>query len=558
MKKDKESSPGRTLGVPRMLVFLVFILSLIPASAAESRYFPLVMDGVFGDGGYQTTFKFVNTGSAATVRLEFFDNSGDPMDLPLRESESVFNNLEIELARGETISLRTTIQNFFLTGFARFTAPESVDGTASFIGTDLVTGIVMYEAAVPSVTPVFDFTVMIDSSGDWDTGLAVIPVVPGDGGEGIETELTVTLHDSRGESLDQKVITAAAGEKTSRYIYELFPDQGLATEMEGSVTVVSSRLPVAAISSRQRYGSQPFPMFVPTLTIYPVAPRSHALDGDERERIMVFAPHPDDEALACAGIIRRALDRGDEVRVVLITCGDANTWARNLLVSDYAFRAFDRDGDGDFDMLDYGILRQEETLSAMDELGLDVDDIVFLGYPDAGIDDLWRDAGVYTSPHTGAAEVPASYVFARSVGNPYCRDSILSDIKGVIREFRPSILYSPRDSDHHQDHWAAGRFVSQALTELREFRTWKTHYGYLVHWEANDPGWPHDGPEWIDPPGHAPADLQVYLSDSSLSPETKKNVINRYFSQIIAGEAYLNNFAKSGEIFWLEGFGIAD
>jgi len=41
------------------------------------------------------------------------------------------------------------------------------------------------------------------------------------------------------------------------------------------------------------------------------------------ERILIFAPHPDDEALSSPGLVRRALNRGDEVKIVLFTCGDA-------------------------------------------------------------------------------------------------------------------------------------------------------------------------------------------------------------------------------------------
>ncbi len=151
--------------------------------------------------------------------------------------------------------------------------------------------------------------------------------------------------------------------------------------------------------------------------------------------------------------------------------------------------------------------------------------------------------------------MPASFGFARSVGKSYNRESILSDVIDVIREFRPTFLFSPRDTDHHQDHWATGRFVSQALTELREFKTWKAHYGYLVHWEANESGWPHDQAEWSNPKGHAPWDWQVPLSEASFTPAMKDLVINRYFSQLVGGGNYLQNFAKTSEVFWLEGIG---
>ncbi len=544
---------------------MAFLISFLQATAGDTRFFPQMMDGSYDGASYQTIFRFVNTGPETEVRLDFFDNEGRALGVNLQGLEGSRESMEFSLDRGETISLRTSGAGDFMTGFACFRASSLVDGSASFTGTDSASGIVMYEAAVPSVTPSFEFTVMLDSSGNWDTGLAMIPVDAANPDSSLgseETELTITLHDAEAGVVGVETVFAAAGQKTSRYIYELFagqgPVSGQAGEMEGSVTVSSSRLPVAAVSARQRYGSDPFPMFIPTLTIYPVTPASHTLKSDASERIMVFAPHPDDEVLACAGVIHAALQKGDRVCVVMVTCGDAYASARNLLVSEYPEQAFDRDGDGDFDMLDYGVLRHEETISAMGAIGMDEADVVFLGYPDAGIDDLWTSTETYTSPHTGVSAVPDSYSFARSVGNPYNRESILSDIKGVIREFRPTILYSPRDTDHHQDHWSTGRFVTQALTELREFRAWKAHYGYLVHWEANETGWPHDSEEWENPSGHAPWDFQVFLADSFYTPQMKKAVINRYFSQLIPGGNYLYNFAKESEVFWLEGLGAIE
>lgn len=41
--------------------------------------------------------------------------------------------------------------------------------------------------------------------------------------------------------------------------------------------------------------------------------------------IIVFAPHPDDEALGCAGMIYSELKKGRKVNVVLLTNGDADT-----------------------------------------------------------------------------------------------------------------------------------------------------------------------------------------------------------------------------------------
>src|SRR5258707_13461996 len=42
-------------------------------------------------------------------------------------------------------------------------------------------------------------------------------------------------------------------------------------------------------------------------------------------RLLIFAPHPDDEVLAAGGFIQRVRDAGGTVRVVYITSGDAYT-----------------------------------------------------------------------------------------------------------------------------------------------------------------------------------------------------------------------------------------
>src|SRR5215470_14613399 len=40
------------------------------------------------------------------------------------------------------------------------------------------------------------------------------------------------------------------------------------------------------------------------------------------QSIVIFAPHPDDEVIGCAGVIMQALARGARVKVVAITNGD--------------------------------------------------------------------------------------------------------------------------------------------------------------------------------------------------------------------------------------------
>ena len=41
------------------------------------------------------------------------------------------------------------------------------------------------------------------------------------------------------------------------------------------------------------------------------------------ERLLVLAPHPDDETISSAGLIKRVLEKGGSVRTVVVTSGDA-------------------------------------------------------------------------------------------------------------------------------------------------------------------------------------------------------------------------------------------
>lgn len=41
------------------------------------------------------------------------------------------------------------------------------------------------------------------------------------------------------------------------------------------------------------------------------------------ERLLVLAPHPDDESLSSAGLIQQVLENGGSVRSTVVTSGDA-------------------------------------------------------------------------------------------------------------------------------------------------------------------------------------------------------------------------------------------
>ena len=48
--------------------------------------------------------------------------------------------------------------------------------------------------------------------------------------------------------------------------------------------------------------------------------------------LLVFAPHPDDEVIGCAGVIQRSLASGKSVRIVFSTNGDGYPKAASVLL----------------------------------------------------------------------------------------------------------------------------------------------------------------------------------------------------------------------------------
>ena len=100
---------------------------------------------------------------------------------------------------------------------------------------------------------------------------------------------------------------------------------------------------------------------------------------EDSERILIFAPHPDDETLGCGGAIQKALLQGKIVKVVFLTSGDS-------FGNDYEMTHTLKDSPKGVTL---GYLRQKEALEATAILGLAKENIIFLGYPDRGLERMW-------------------------------------------------------------------------------------------------------------------------------------------------------------------------
>src|SRR5208282_2645615 len=106
----------------------------------------------------------------------------------------------------------------------------------------------------------------------------------------------------------------------------------------------------------------------------------------EHADLVVFAPHPDDEALNCGGIIARAAAEGKRVKVVMLTSGDGfPDWA-SLVSRHPAARLVAAD------YLELARLRQSQILVALSALGVGARDLLLLGYPDGGLSAIYERA----------------------------------------------------------------------------------------------------------------------------------------------------------------------
>ncbi|MCX7615148.1 MAG: PIG-L family deacetylase [Clostridiales bacterium] len=264
---------------------------------------------------------------------------------------------------------------------------------------------------------------------------------------------------------------------------------------------------------------------------------------ERNTKLLVFAPHNDDEVLGAGNLIKKTLENGGKVKVVLVTNGDG---FKSGLELDY-FKLNPKPQD----YIKFGYKRQQETIEALKTLGLSKDNIVFLGYPDGGIMSMWEtnweNSQPYKSIYTKTNFSP--YVNSMTIGAPYAGESLLSNIKTIVSEFKPDYVVYPHPNDRHPDHWATNAFVKLALTELN-YKP-KKQWLYLVH--RGD--WPtplrEDLRMYLTPPakllgtGTEWQALDMTLKDI----KDKSKAIHLYKTQLRTLSLLITAFERKNELF---------
>ena len=321
-----------------------------------------------------------------------------------------------------------------------------------------------------------------------------------------------------------------------------------------------------------------------------LAPVDAPLALAQGERLLVFAPHPDDESLGAGGLVQAVLANGGSVRIVTFTAGDGYPEALAMERGDAVAMPAD--------YLGFGERRLAELRSAALELGGPAVRVDALGFPDgalARVIEAADDAPV-RSATTDVDRVP--YAEALAPGTPYSAHALARLLARVLDETRPTLVALPDPHEQHPDHATTALASLRALAEWRQTQqatarthSARTHSGrthsartkwdgdldgdpsaprdaddmqprvvaYLVHWGPHPAGWQRarTDTETAALPLCLPASLprdgrrEVTLALRSEWIAGKRRAIAAHATQQGVMGRYLASFARANEAFLL-------
>lgn len=265
------------------------------------------------------------------------------------------------------------------------------------------------------------------------------------------------------------------------------------------------------------------------------------------DKILIVSAHPDDETLGAGGYIKEAIKKGAEVKVIIITNGDANKLS--TMAKDKTFLPKNQD------FIEEGNRRMAESRSALLILGLKEDDIFFLGFPDGGIKDLltknWQESRVSSYTKWNKNNYDGTYQKDAS----YTGTELISLLDEIISQEKPQILITHSSFDRNTDHQAILNFVKTASGELtnREIISKPKIYSFLIHYNIYQ--YPH--PRRLETKAGLtpPEDLKDSCRWSSfpLSSEDEADklaAIKKYKSQLLGNYfGLLFAFVRTNELF---------
>ena len=205
---------------------------------------------------------------------------------------------------------------------------------------------------------------------------------------------------------------------------------------------------------------------------------------DRPEKAMVIIPHPDDAEGGCGGTVGKWIQEGTEVVFVLCTNGDKGT------------------SDPEMTSEKLAAIREVEQADAANTLG--VKDVIYLRYPDGGLEDT---------------------------------ELFRSQVTKEIRRFKPDVILAVdpyrRISHTHRDHRKSGQVaIDAAFPYARDFLHYPEHIseGLETHKVGDVLMW-----------GTEEADVFIDITDTI---DLKINALKKHVSQVGGGDRDVAKFVK--------------
>jgi LmbE family N-acetylglucosaminyl deacetylase len=184
-------------------------------------------------------------------------------------------------------------------------------------------------------------------------------------------------------------------------------------------------------------------------------------------QVLIVAPHPDDEVLGAAETIQKKLAEGEEVYILYITDGEAHVKENPKANEDYANQ------------------RKRESIKAVSTMGVEKNNLYFLGFPDSYLSQL-----SYEKIISSYSKSSKTNSWAKFVNLDFTKTNLRKSIAKVMKEVQPTEVYYTSVTDTHPDHATTGQIMRDLLKHFNA-----VGYEYTIHkslgqadrWKGYDP-----------------------------------------------------------------------
>jgi len=138
-------------------------------------------------------------------------------------------------------------------------------------------------------------------------------------------------------------------------------------------------------------------------------------------KVLVIAPHPDDETLCCAGTIMNFVEKGDKVKIVIVTDGRYGSLDEKLRGTEELVK-----------------IRKEEAIRVFKLLG--VEDYEFLNFEDLKVAQKSKE--------------------------------VEEKLAEILKNYNPDIVFAPAPFESHLDHSEVGKIVKRLFPNAYFYVVW--------------------------------------------------------------------------------------